>query len=38
MSFLAIVAFAALIVFVFTAIYRAEKRHEGIWRQEDDDA
>ena len=38
MSFLAIVAFAALIVFVFTAIYRAESRREGVWRQEDDDA
>lgn len=36
MSFLAVIAFGALIVFVLTAIYRAEKRHEGVWRQEDD--
>jgi hypothetical protein len=36
-SFLAIIAFAFLIVFVLTAIYRAERRHEGVWRQEEDE-
>lgn len=37
MSALALIAFGALIVFVCTAIYRAERRHEGVWRQEEDD-
>jgi len=37
-TILAVVAFAAVIVYCATAIYRAEKNHRGVWRQEDDDA